>query len=243
MLSPTLKLTPFFVLCLALAWGCEAGDDEQPNPPGPQGDDDDTGDDDDAADDDTTGDDDTEGDDDATGDDDTEGDDDATGDDDTDDPYGPDPSVQIDLMSGTITDCLPGFLSGGARGAYSGFAGSSFGAYVVWKDAWSGSTLNLRLESWDNWGGPTGPGVYTVTQADTNYADCGLCLFSENDEGTQFWPSPGDTVDFTSWDTGTDGIGTTLSGTYSGTLSDDFCSGTAVISFSGLARNMDYGPL
>ena len=141
---------------------------------------------------------------------------DETGDDDSQggvqiddpDPRASDPAASITLESGTIDDCLPGFLEGGAMAAYSGFAGSSWGAYFIWKNVWEEEAIaNLRIETWDSFGGITSPGTYTIREADTNYADCGVCIFSETAEAGEFWPTVGSTVTFDALKTGEDGIG------------------------------------
>ncbi len=159
------------------------------------------------------------------------------------DDFGPDAAATIEIVSGDISNCLADYLVGGGTGAYSGFAGSSDGAYFIWKDAWEGSTTNLRIETWDAFGGVTGPGTYTIKAADTNYADCGVCIFSETAEDGEFWPQAGDTVEFTSLTTGPDGIGKAFAGTFVGTLSNGECSGMVEITFSATARDIGYGPL
>jgi hypothetical protein len=157
--------------------------------------------------------------------------------------FEPDPDATVEILSGDLSSCLPGFLEDGGAGAYSGFAGSSDGAYFIWKDAWEGSSLNLRVETWDAFGGATGPGTYTIKAGDTNYADCGVCLFSETAEDGEFWPQAGDTIEFTSLTTGDAGKGEAFSGTFVGTLSNGECSGMVEIKFNAVARDIGYGPL
>ena len=135
------------------------------------------------------------------------------------------------------------YLVGGGSGAYAGFAGSSDGAYFAWKDAWEGSSINLRIETWDAFGGITAPGTYTIKATDTNYVDCGVCVFSETADDGEFWPKPGDKLEFTSLTTGPSGVGETIAGTFTGTLSNGDCSGDVKISFSATARDMGFGPL
>ena len=160
-----------------------------------------------------------------------------------DDPYASDPEARITLNGGEIETCLTDFLAGGGVAAYAGFAGSSHGAYMIWKDAWEGSTMNLRVETWDAFGGVTEPGTYTLTANDTNYADCAVCILSEHEDGSIYWPQPGDTVEFTELITGDDGVGEIIEGTFRGTLSNGECSAAVEISFRGVARDMGYGPL
>jgi hypothetical protein len=158
-------------------------------------------------------------------------------------PSDPDPNAQVSLVSGDIEECLPGFLGGGEMGAYSGFAGSSNGAYFIWKDQWQDSFANLRVETWDAFGGMTSPGTHTITEKETNYVDCGLCVFIEVGTGDEYWPMLGSTVEFTSLATGRAGMGQVLSGTFRGRFTNGECEASAEISFSGVARDMEHGPL
>jgi hypothetical protein len=160
-----------------------------------------------------------------------------------DDPYGPDPDAVLALDGGDIEGCLPELLSGGVAGAYAGFAGTSDGAYLIWKNAWSGSSLNLRIETWDAFGGITAPGTYEVTAADESYDTCGVCVFSETAEDGEFWLMRGSTITFTSLATGEGGVGKPLAGTLSGTMSNGFCTGTVEVSFHAVAKDVSYGPL
>lgn len=154
-----------------------------------------------------------------------------------------DPNAAITLTGGNIRDCLPGLLESGEKSAYSGFAGSSYGAYFIWKDTWGESTLNFRIETWDSFGGVTGPGTYTIQERDTNYSDCGVCVFSESAEDGEFWLTEGSTINFTSLTTGSGGLGKALAGTIEGTFTNGLCVGTIEAEFGGISRNMDHGPL
>jgi hypothetical protein len=180
--------------------------------------------------------------DDDTPDDDTPDDPDDTTDPDDPDAFGPDPDAVFELHSGDFDECVPGFLSGGKAAGYAGFAGSSDGAYALWTDDWDEPTTNLRVETWDRFGGPTGPGTYTFTPSDTNYANCAVCVFSEGADGAIYWPTPGDTIEFTGLATGAGGIGTTLDATFTGTLTNGECSGEASFTLRAVARDMDFGP-
>jgi len=162
---------------------------------------------------------------------------------DPDDPYGPDPEARFELLAGDIEQCLPGFLNAGLGAGYAGFAGSSDGAYAIWTDSWSDPTVNLRVETWDAFDGATEPGTYTFTPSDTNYTNCAVCVFSEGADGSIYWPTPGDTIEFTALTTGPDGVGSRLEATFTGTLSDGECSGSATVHFDTEARDMGYGPI
>lgn len=157
-------------------------------------------------------------------------------------PSGADPAATISITGGDF-DCLEGFLASGSAGAYAGFAGSSDGAYFIWRDRWDESAMSLRIETWDAFGGMTGPGSYTTTEGDTNYADCAVCIFAETEWDGEFWLAAGSTVHFTELTTGPGGVGSRMSGTIQGTLSNDLCSGAVEIAFSGITRNMSGGPL
>jgi len=160
----------------------------------------------------------------------------------SDDPFAADPSAEISLVDGTIADCLPSFLSGGGVAIYSGFAGSSDGVYLVWKDSWNDASVNFRVETWDAFGGISSPGTYTIKQSDTNYLDCAVCIFAETGAGN-VWLTPGSSITFTSLKTGDKGIGERVEGKINGFVESEFCSGSISVSFSGIARSMEYGPL
>jgi hypothetical protein len=160
-----------------------------------------------------------------------------------DDPFAADPMATISLDSGDVSSCLPGLLSGGSAAAYAGYAGASDGAYFVWRQKWADSNLDLRIETWDAFGGISKPGTYVLTDDDTNYVDCAVCVFASSPELGEFWPTPGDTITYTKLTTGDDGVGTPLTGTYEGSLSNGECTVKVTISFSATARDMNYGPL
>ncbi|MFP6687117.1 MAG: hypothetical protein VB934_20510 [Polyangiaceae bacterium] len=158
------------------------------------------------------------------------------------DPFGPDPKAVITLDSGEVSGCIPDLLKGGSAAAYSGYAGASDGAYFVWRQKWAESDLDFRIETWDAFGGITEPGTYALTKDDTNYVDCAVCVFASSPFLGEFWPTPGDTVTFTSLSTGDGGVGQTLAGTYEGSLSNGECTVKVTISFDATAREMSYGP-
>ena len=159
------------------------------------------------------------------------------------DPSDPDSNATMTLTGGTITDCIPDFLTNGAKSAYAGYAGSSNGAYFIWKDKWTAASGNLRIETWDLFGGMTSPGTRTIEEADTNYTDCGVCIFAEIDDLGEFWITEGSTVTFSSLKTGSSGVGERMAGTISGSMTNGQCTGTVEIEFGGDARPIENGPL
>ena len=160
-----------------------------------------------------------------------------------DDPFAADPMALVTLDSGDVSRCIPGLLTDGGAGAYAGFAGSSDGAYFVWRDNWDDAFLTLRMETWDAFGGITEPGTYTLTESDTNYADCAVCIFAEYAGVGELWPQAGDTITYTALATGAGGVDQQMVGTFEGTLSDGLCSAAVKISFNATARDINYGPL
>ena len=159
------------------------------------------------------------------------------------DPSDPDSNATITLVGGTITDCAPEFLINGDKAAYAGYAGSSNGAYFIWKNKWTSADANLRIETWDLFGGMTSPGTRTIEAADTNYSDCGVCIFAEVADAGEFWITEGSTVTFTSLKTGSAGVGERMAGTISGSMTNGQCTGTVEIEFGGDARPIANGPL
>jgi hypothetical protein len=120
---------------------------------------------------------------------------------------------------------------------------------MQWVDDADAPAYGLYVESWESFGGPTGPGTYPITAAETNYTDCGMCVrLFEITDGTaskEYMPVEGSgfvTID--SLTIGAAGVGTVFAGSFDlqlqevdvadqGTPVAEGCSGGAKMAWSG----------
>ena len=90
---------------------------------------------------------------------------------------------------------------------------------MSWVDDQKAPSYAVYVESWQSYGGPTGPGTYEITATETNYTDCGLCVrLLEVENGTathEYMPVAGSGyIQIDSLTIGTAGFGTVFSGSY-----------------------------
>src|SRR5687767_355522 len=104
-------------------------------------------------------------------------------------PDGGSVECQLDLEVGTITPDLEV-----GRDVQSAMPGS-FVTYARGPVA-DGSSDLLVITLWDGYGafagGPVTAGTYEIVGVDTNYIDCGLCVYVLADFDDQGTPDPGD---------------------------------------------------